>query len=538
MRRLLLLAVLPWCACVPESSGADGGGCPVPDASTPADAGSPPAGAELVDDATYQRLAALPGAHVMSVDQQAVEQQAADTTHAADQKTVDDFLAANASDPVVSAWATVLKDAPAADDTAVQASGPDYLHTASGADGPFTTVTMGPAAKTSGAARSIRMAADRPNRLALYQALVTGLPTDVMDLYQLVQPALADTLDDAGLTSAFGRLASNAADIAAVISTFHPALPPLRDCDDFGRGKLYDRNGFHDSSRATNCGTPSSSGIVGAMDFPLRGDVSCVKDQGSRGTCWAFAATSMMETAESVKHQVRINYSEQDLVMRTKLIWWPSWWGDNGGSVLPRMVSERYRPVYENAWSYNPSPSRVMTDNPKTISHTCNGFIEDCSDTNHQARLYCMQPLGWPCVYAGHDNPDDSDAPTSVVDVLDPNHFADSVSLTVIALAQKQGVEFGFEVMPSFDAQQNGFVTVDPNNIGKSRGGHYVHVIGYVTNQQLAMTLPNAPPAAGGGYFIIKNSWSTCAGDAGFYYLPVDYVQRFVWQIEILRDIE
>jgi len=58
-------------------------------------------------------------------------------------------------------------------------------------------------------------------------------------------------------------------------------------------------------------------------------------------------------------------------------------------------------------------------------------------------------------------------------------------------------------------------------------GGHNIHVVGFVSNQDLAANpaTATAPPGSGGGYFILKNSWRPCAGDAGYYYMPVDYVK-------------
>ena len=62
--------------------------------------------------------------------------------------------------------------------------------------------------------------------------------------------------------------------------------------------------------------------------------------------------------------------------------------------------------------------------------------------------------------------------------------------------------------------------------------------MGFITNQQLASRLPTAPPADGGGYFIMKSSGGACAGDAGYYYLPFGDVSRYAYGIQALDDIE
>ncbi len=546
MNRLLAVCVVALCACptgpMTESDGSDGGATDGGGRQVPADAFSAldeplPSGTTVVDEATFRLLSAQPDSHPASRAQRQADDAAAAARVKADTDTVDAYLAVHADDPAVVAWGQALR-APVDPALPVEAEG--YRFELTQTRIPLTVMTLGTSFKLAAAAESIRALGRRDNQLTTYRALTDALPANLRDRYDIAPASVVETLSDAELLRAIDNVALHAPDLVAALQVPVGALTPLRGCEaDFGRGKLLDRHGFLASATVEACDQPRSTGLVYAWDWPLKKSLSCVKSQGRRGTCWSFAATSMMETLEAVKHQAFVNYSEQDLVNRVKLQWWSTSYGDNSGLIISRMVSEHYRPVYENAWSYNPSSSRTADDAAQVYTRSCDNYTEDCSNTNHQGRLYCYPNGVNYCVFVGQANPNTTNAPLSVSNALVPGDMTKTVALVSVALAAQRGVELAMDVYPAFDAAaSDGWVRYDRSNKGKSRGGHMVHLAGFISNAELARVLPNATPGEGGGYFLIKNSWSVCAGDAGYYYVPVSYVADVGWAIEIINDIE
>ena len=84
-------------------------------------------------------------------------------------------------------------------------------------------------------------------------------------------------------------------------------------------------------------------------------------------------------------------------------------------------------------------------------------------------------------------------------------------------LAGGNGVVMGFKVYESFESDivaKTGRMPM-PTASEAVVGGHAVFIAGYQTD----------PTTAGGGYLMVKNSWSTGWGDNGYFYMPFAYVQ-------------
>src|SRR5262249_42899578 len=114
--------------------------------------------------------------------------------------------------------------------------------------------------------------------------------------------------------------------------------------------------------------------------------------------------------------------------------------------------------------------------------------------------------------------------PHGVSSVYFPDLPDFTTSLMRVGLALNIPVVCGFQVSDAFKNPTNGYVTYPSSDVATDDGGgHVVHIIGHVSNEQPAKQVPSAPAGAGGGYFVIKKSWGGCAGDAGYYYMPVKY---------------
>ncbi len=386
----------------------------------------------------------------------------------------------------------------------------NWRHTVQLADGAASEVVLyGQAAWNAVLAESLRSFPTRENQLDLYRGVYERMPDGARaDLTNPEDLGRLPADDIARLNRAFF---SNWEDFAGFFP-IDPNLPAgyVADCDlEEGAGLGLDRQ---------SCDGYAAGGIMENISWPGKYFATCVKTQGSRGSCSGFAATSGMEMQVAQEHSRWVNLAEQMMYGKYKLDWYPNYTqhGSRIGNYYKRSIQEGFFWPFETQWDYN-------------RSDTCGGYPDYyCSPTTHQAKAYCTWSgdIG-ACAYVLKPVVPAGFLPKggASLGIEDKDLWLATVLMNIIV---GNSVMVGTGVPPSFDSPDaNGFASMgDPDE--ESRGGHGVHVTGFVTNQRLAQELPDAPPGQGGGYLVVKNSWGSCWSDGGYIYVPFDWAKKWM----------
>jgi C1A family cysteine protease len=280
--------------------------------------------------------------------------------------------------------------------------------------------------------------------------------------------------------------------------------------------------GYEDGTDGENgtCPSYAANGIMRTVDFPLKNDLTCVRDQGRRGTCVAFGSTAAIESAVHVSNGNKVNLSEQHAY----------WYGEttvgfnarytyglNTADYLQELDASGYELPREKIWNYNPSLQR---DDPSgnIYPDSCDGYSgEECTDYAFQSDEVIVGGV------ATHPNPMPNAAAFGLSEATEIGTSAGNLDFGKLLLESDIPLVVAVDVTNSFiSPDADGYVSYVAGEA--SRGGHAMEVAGWVENADLPSA---APDGSGGGYFVLKNSWGEDAGDCGYFYVPFNYLLEY-----------
>lgn len=276
-------------------------------------------------------------------------------------------------------------------------------------------------------------------------------------------------------------------------------------------------------------GTCSTYGVVGIMrnvDFALRDHLTCVRDQGFRGTCYAFAVAGAIETAVHVQNGNKINLSEQHLVWKGETTTdWANRYaeGVSTSDLLSDMMKSGYQVPKEKMWPYNPSRSRTFKDGKpikdgKAYPFSCVDYPWTCTDFAFQGEERVDPSYTYP-------DPIPNAGAFGVSNATQLTLDGSGLALAKMLLEKNRPLVAWFVATPNFMAPgASGYVAYDAHEDVSDSGSHATLVAGWIDNENLPS---GAPLGSGGGYFVLKNSWGEFVGDCGYFYVPFDFLLTY-----------